>query len=86
MDTCILVNEGQILSLLPGELGFPLPPSVVWAEEIHHLPAIKDNDMFPGAVSEGLDQPLPLPFTLLLEFTYGVFREIQLVTAIAEIR
>ncbi|MGA2259981.1 MAG: hypothetical protein ABSH28_00945 [Acidobacteriota bacterium] len=55
------------------------------AENIHHLPALKDNDVFLGSVIACFDQPLPLPLALLFEFTDSVFREIHPITTVAEV-
>jgi hypothetical protein len=83
MDLGVLVDEREIPSLLLGELGFFLPPAVIWAEDIHHLPALKDNDVLLGSVMACFDQPLPFFYALVLELTDSVFREVQLVATVA---
>ena len=85
MHVCVLMYKRQILSLPLGELGFLLPPTVVWAEEINHFPSVKDNDVFLGSVIAGFDQPLTLPFALLLDLADCIFREVYLVAAVAEV-
>lgn len=85
VDPGVFVDEREILSLLLGESRFLLPSAVIRAEDIHHLPALKNNDVFPRSVIACFNQPLPLSFALLLEFTDSVFTEIHLVTTVAEI-
>lgn len=84
MDVCVLIDERQVLSLLLGEPGFLLPPAILWAEDINHFPAIKDNDVFLGWVIAGFNQPLTLSFALLLKLAHCSFREVYLVAAITE--
>jgi hypothetical protein len=85
MHVCVLSDERQILSLLLGERGFLLPPAVIWAEDINHFPAIKDNDVFLGWVIAGFHQPLTFSFALLLGLAHCIFREVYLVAAVTEI-
>ena len=85
MDLGVFMDEREILSLLLGESGLLLSSAVIRAEDIHHLPALKENDVFLVSLMACFDQPLPLPLAPLLELTDGVFREIHLVTAVAEV-
>jgi hypothetical protein len=85
MHVCVSMDERQILSLFPGELGFLLPPTIIRAEDINHFPAVKDNDVFRGSVITGLDQPLTLPPALLLDLPDRIFREVYPVAAVAEV-
>lgn len=85
MHVGVLSDERQILSLLLGELGFVLPPAILWAEDIHHFPVIKDNDVFLGWVIAGFHQPLTFSFALLLDLAHCIFREVYLVAALTEI-
>ena len=85
MHVCVLIDECQILSLFLGEFGVLLPFAVIWAEDINHFPAIKDNDVFLRLVIAGFHQPLTLPLALLLDLAYCIFREIYLVATVTDI-
>jgi hypothetical protein len=85
MHVCVLMDKRQILSLLLGEFGFLLPPTVIRAEDINHFPAVKDNDVFLGSVIAGFDQPLTLPFAILLDLAHCIFSVVHLVAAVAEV-
>ncbi len=85
MDLRVLADEGEILSLLLGELCFLPPPAVDWAKDINHFPTFKDNNVFLRWVIASFDQALTLPFALLLDLAHCVFREVYLVATVAEI-
>lgn len=85
MDLRVLLDERKILSLLLGKLEFLFSSAVIWAKDIHHFSALKDNDVLLGSVIARFDQPLPLLQALLLEFLNRVFREVHLTAAVAEV-
>jgi len=85
MHLRVLMDKRQILSLLLSKLGSLLPPTVICAEDINHFPAVEDNDVFRGRVIAGFDQPLTLPFALLLDLADYIFREVYLVAAVAAV-
>jgi len=85
MHVCVLSDERQILPLLLGKADLLLPTAVNWAEDVNHVPIIKDNDVFFGRVIAGFHQPMALSFALLLGLVHCIFTEVYLAATVTEI-